>query len=443
MRPRSYIDTAINTGIDFLFGYPQEREFKYIDKRLGKLTGEEEPVAHLRTFPQQPGEINVTYDLSFTPNNGQPARRIHVSPSEFTDHWDDHGKLIGKCDKLTVLMDGMGFGSKAEKRTMGKLRAKLMEKFPKECVLRVHWDNFPRESPIDKLSHNFIQRAVNTITVGRLTAVLLFQYISCKFTKAEQIHVLGSGLGAQSGHFAAQYLHVLLRDRLYNGSDVPVPKINRLTGLDPIAHDFRGYPGAHIQKGDAAFVDVIHTSSALRLYLNHHKRRKRQILTQIYPATIPDRIEDLIISSEGDGDALGDVDFYPNRGTAKNQPKCKCGDIFQTALCSHPLAITYYMDSLDRNMSLFRSTECLYRKLPDGLLNPVIYYTTADYPCWGGAAVKGNDPLFINYMGAHADRNGAKGKLFLDYETDHVMTCDADADPTDVFELIDAFDVGK
>lgn len=69
-------------------------------------------------------------------------------------------------------------------------------------------------------------------------------------------------------------------------------RIPRITGLDPAFPLYFGGPQFHLSKGDADFVDVIHTDAG--------------ILGYPYP--------------------IGDVDFYPNMGI-KFQPGCIIKDV--------------------------------------------------------------------------------------------------------------------
>lgn len=126
----------------------------------------------------------------------------------------------------------------------------------------------------------YIEATMHTRTVGQhLAKFCIFLSLYANIPPSN-IHFIGHSLGGQ----VAAYAGMLVQKELYQ-------KIGRITGLDPAAPLFE-YPDPEIadyrlDRGDAAFVDVIHTNG------NH--------LGIIKPA--------------------GHVDFYPNGGEI--QPDCK------------------------------------------------------------------------------------------------------------------------
>ncbi|KAK0167250.1 hypothetical protein PV327_004675 [Microctonus hyperodae] len=106
------------------------------------------------------------------------------------------------------------------------------------------------------------------------------------------LHVIGYSLGAHVAGFMGKELY---------------PKIERITGLDPAGPLFRDvHSTKRLDKSDALFVDVIHTSS----------------------------------KSCGIQKPIGHADFYPNHGIT--QPGCK----FYDFACSHNRARFYYIESI-------------------------------------------------------------------------------------------------
>lgn len=131
------------------------------------------------------------------------------------------------------------------------------------------------------------------------------------------LHVVGFSLGAEAAGFAGKALN---RRGL---------KLGRITGLDP------AYPGYslggkddHLSKGDAVFVDVVHTNPGIL----------------------------------GFPEAIGDVDFYPNHGNWI-QPGCWIDQLVKNREsryfygCSHNRAWRLYTESIS-NPTGFPATSC-------------------------------------------------------------------------------------
>ncbi|XP_035206603.1 lipoprotein lipase-like [Stegodyphus dumicola] len=96
------------------------------------------------------------------------------------------------------------------------------------------------------------------------------------------VHIIGHSLGAHASGYAGKWL----RDRQKT-------IIDRITGLDPAGPFFNGVERiVRLDKGDASFVDVIHTNWA------GHR-----------------------LSGYGLEEAIEHVDFYPNGG--EDQPGCE------------------------------------------------------------------------------------------------------------------------
>ncbi|XP_068617911.1 phospholipase A1 [Battus philenor] len=162
----------------------------------------------------------------------------------------------------------------------------------------------------------YISAVRNTRYMGTKLADFI-QYLDSIGVRASTLHVVGFSLGAEAAGFAGKTLR---RRGL---------QIGRITGLDP------AYPGytftdktGHLSKGDAAFVDVMHTNPGIFGFLT----------------------------------PIGDVDFYPNYGFWI-QPGCWFDQLIKNMEfryfygCSHIRAWRYYAESV-RNPSGFPATLC-------------------------------------------------------------------------------------
>lgn len=135
--------------------------------------------------------------------------------------------------------------------------------------------------------------AFNTKELGRQLGLGLEKLV--KKIPVENIHLIGHSLGAHIVGHAGHYF------RNITGQAIP-----RITGLDPANPCFNeGEILSGLQRGDASFIDVIHTNPG--------------VLGKYNP--------------------LGDVDFYPE-GLYAIKPGCI---LFG---CSHSRAIGYYIESV-------------------------------------------------------------------------------------------------
>lgn len=149
------------------------------------------------------------------------------------------------------------------------------------------------------------------------------QFLDRRGVSASSLHVIGFSLGAEAAGFAGK----ALREQQL--------AIGRITGLDP------AYPGysltnssGHLAKGDAIFVDVLHTNPGVF----------------------------------GFPQAIGDVDFYVNPGQWI-QPGCWFDELVKNKElayiygCSHNRAWRYYAESI-LNPAGFPATLCARWKRP-------------------------------------------------------------------------------
>ncbi|CAH2043977.1 unnamed protein product, partial [Iphiclides podalirius] len=169
----------------------------------------------------------------------------------------------------------------------------------------------------------YISAVRNTRYMGSKLADFV-QYLDSVGAKASSLHIVGFSLGAEAAGFAGKK------------SKARGLTIGRITGLDPAYPGYRFTDsGGHLSKGDATFVDVIHTNPGLF----------------------------------GFPQAIGDVDFYPNYGSWI-QPGCWVDQLFHNKEelrfiygCSHTRAWRYYAESL-RSPFGFPATLCRQWKTP-------------------------------------------------------------------------------
>ncbi|XP_013189695.2 pancreatic lipase-related protein 2 [Amyelois transitella] len=162
----------------------------------------------------------------------------------------------------------------------------------------------------------YVSAVRNSRYMGKQLANFV-QFLDREGIRASSIHVIGFSLGAEAAGFAGKELR---RRGL---------RLGRITGLDP------AYPGykltsndGHLAKGDAIFVDVLHTN----------------------PGVL------------GFPKPIGDVDFYPNFGEWI-QPGCWIDELIVNKQldyfygCSHNRAWRFYAESI-ANPAGFPATLC-------------------------------------------------------------------------------------
>ncbi|XP_034834902.1 pancreatic triacylglycerol lipase [Maniola hyperantus] len=164
----------------------------------------------------------------------------------------------------------------------------------------------------------YISAVRNTRYMGMRLADFV-EFLNSTGVPAKYLHVIGFSLGAEAAGFAGKILQS--RDGKL--------KLGRITGLDP------AYPGYnlggqenHLARGDAIFVDVLHTNPGIF----------------------------------GFPDPIGDVDFYPNSGQWI-QPGCWFDELVKNRElsyfygCSHNRAWRLYVESIG-NPRGFPATLC-------------------------------------------------------------------------------------
>lgn len=153
--------------------------------------------------------------------------------------------------------------------------------------------NFIHLDTADLVDTLYSWSAFNTKAIGESLGVALHELV--KDVPVRSIHLVGHSLGAQIIGTAGRHFQLLTNTSL-----------PRLTGLDPANPCFNEGEGlTGIYRGDAEFVDIIHTNSGVF----------------------------------GKRDPLGDADFYPN-GVISVQPGCI------EPVCSHSRAWALWAETV-------------------------------------------------------------------------------------------------
>nr|XP_033322500.1 phospholipase A1 VesT1.02-like [Megalopta genalis] len=134
-------------------------------------------------------------------------------------------------------------------------------------------------------------------------------FLQQKGLDLSQVTIVGHSLGGQIAGLTARYIE---------------GHVDLVIALDPALPNFQlAGPGSRVARGDARYVEVIHTNAGVFGY----------------------------------SEAIGDIDFYPNGGGL--QAGCK------TETCSHLRAFKYFAESI--NSSDFVAVECSsYSKFRNG-----------------------------------------------------------------------------
>ncbi|PNF28635.1 hypothetical protein B7P43_G08705 [Cryptotermes secundus] len=163
----------------------------------------------------------------------------------------------------------------------------------------------------------YIAAVRNCQVVGLYLAKFL-DYLDSRGIPLSNVHIIGFSLGAEVAGYTGQNLR-----------DDKDPKLPRITGLDPAYPLFKYvHTGLRLSKGDAIFVDVIHTDGGVLGF--------------------PSRV--------------GHADFFPNGGKPL-QPGCDLSSIFARSsfedltFCSHKRAWKYYAESVN-NEAGFPAVRC-------------------------------------------------------------------------------------
>ncbi|XKL67584.1 hypothetical protein PGB90_003075 [Kerria lacca] len=157
----------------------------------------------------------------------------------------------------------------------------------------VDWSNYTH-IPYSILIQSKIQKVAEYVNQ-------MIHRLILKGANPKTIHIIGLGTGAHIGGLAAKNLS---------------PKIGRITGLSPFGPTWNEKPETErLSKGDADFVDIIHTNMGLF----------------------------------GFSKTMGDVDFLPNGGNMQTSMKNKYP--LMKNIMSHLMAKTLYDDSINFGLS--------------------------------------------------------------------------------------------
>uniref|UniRef100_A0A1B0D6F2 Lipase domain-containing protein n=1 Tax=Phlebotomus papatasi TaxID=29031 RepID=A0A1B0D6F2_PHLPP len=156
------------------------------------------------------------------------------------------------------------------------------------------------------LNNFYMWSALNTEDIGEAVAPYIAKLLN--YVSIENFHIIGHSLGAHvAGSIGRHFIEVKKK---------PLP---RITGLDPARPCFNeGEAMTNLQRGDAKFVDIIHTNNG----------------------------------GLGKRDPIGDADFYPN-GMSVLMPGCA------GIVCSHLRAYEYFAESVyPENDNGFQAIRC-------------------------------------------------------------------------------------
>ena len=324
--------------------WPPKEPYKYENVHLGELSGREEPLLHLQTFPASPKVIGTSFLLvnqvtrcaeRYFRDDQVTCRKV-TSVKQTYIHYENITKVHRSLDRCDIMYINIhGFRSSQVDDVYVSLRKNQLSLHKENvdesmCILLVDW----REGAASQGVYYYAPAAANTVTVGREVALLTYYLILLDKVEATDVHMIGFSLGAQVTHFASVWLRNLTSNDVGTRLYMDDWQIGRITGLDPAARDFSSYNGSHLEREDAAFVDVIHTSIV----------------------EADGGVRDVLAGRFGMSEAIGAIDFYPNGGTS-SQPECSRGP---SEVCSHNRAIVYFTDSMDLSLdeTLFRSVPC-------------------------------------------------------------------------------------
>ncbi|XP_059484985.1 pancreatic lipase-related protein 2-like [Neocloeon triangulifer] len=258
----------------------------------------------LRFFkPDNRHDISTRFFLST--RDAKDRSEIHVRPRV------NLGPIFNATKKIVIICHG--YKSTADNSWVRNMEKALLYKEDVN-VIAVDW-----RRGADKW--NYIQAASNTKVVGAELSSLVEYMITKVNISAKNFHLIGHSLGAHVVSYVSSHI---------------TGKVKRITGLDPANPCFSPKElGLKLDKGDADFVDVIHTNG----------RYTRFGLGLQFP--------------------LGHVDYYPNGGT--EQPGCriphysslwkkmraigldvaeKVWNRVKAPICSHSKAAKYFTEAI-------------------------------------------------------------------------------------------------
>ncbi|XP_033636769.1 pancreatic lipase-related protein 3-like [Asterias rubens] len=230
--------------------------------------------------PMTPAEIGTRFTLyTRHPRNLSSP----VNGSDFGGSW--RVQFEGRRRSVFIIH---GWGETDDKQWVMELKDALLDKEDVN-IITVDWAD-----GADEL--NYMKSVQNIRVVGREVANLIQLMQDQEGLEPSTVHLIGHSLGAHAAGYAGKAIR----------------RIGRITGLDAAGPGFENVnAGCRLDRTDATFVDVIHTSS-----------------------------NRLIAGGAGIEQKLGHADFYPNGG--HDQPGCKWWMIG----CNHARSHAYFIQSV-------------------------------------------------------------------------------------------------
>ncbi|KAI1306448.1 Pancreatic lipase-related protein 2 [Halotydeus destructor] len=370
---------------------------------LGVISDQLEPISHIGRLPSTPTEIRTKFMAYRTSGRGQYDLKYSDS-SEIMKLKTDISKMAAGVKLQKVYIVVHGFHEKIEgsyeydtlKTRLAQQNPLIRDK-PNSLIVMVDWSHGAK--PKKGQGVIYTQAAINAVVVGRELAVICKQLVTNGLVNPVDFHLIGFGLGAQVIHFAARWfstIHVNENvDSLLNLQEAvredgfpsrpriigqSVIKLGRLTGLDPTARHFQGFIDQqgvipYINRYDAVFVDIVHTSSV----------------------KMNGKFKDMIRGRFGMSTPVGHVDFYVNGG--RKQPGC--GKLAVT--CNHKKALNYFISSLTTDPETKDYLLGVARE------NYVTHYTNIFNP----SDVRGLVPSAVAVLGIEAESTIGWGVFYM------------------------------
>ncbi|KAI1293039.1 Pancreatic lipase-related protein 2 [Halotydeus destructor] len=298
--------------------------------------GYEEPAYHLQKPPVMPDKLNTKFYL-YT-HNDTFEELSYMNEASF-----EKVALVAEFDVVYIVVHDYNEKDIRKHPDYVELKSRLFSSVTNPMgVLFVDWT---------RGASNEKQAKSNTMIVGREVGLISYYLEKYNIISGDYLEAVGLGMGAQVLHFAGRWYTEIMRNATDDHTAVRtlgLKKWWRIVALDPWGPDFEGYrddihvTDPHINRFDAAKVDVIHTASICDDVDGRH--------SELY--------ENLGMSV-----STGTYDFYPNGGIL--QPACvkpkKIFGLFDgepklDKLCNHRMALKYYI------ASIFTPTEAWKRR---------------------------------------------------------------------------------
>ncbi|KAG0444940.1 hypothetical protein HPB47_013196, partial [Ixodes persulcatus] len=202
---------------------------------------------------RSPEDISAIYEV-YT-NRKRNGTSDYFSPAIIARHVDDFPSIAALLDpdqKLYLLVHGW-LGSSASFSSISSSSSSSRKVKDEELagikneLLRVENATVIVVDWFEEAKYIYSESQQNAKQMADGMAWLVKTLVEAGALSVSKVHYIGHSLGAQAAKYFAQSLKLIL-----NGQ-----KIGRITGLDPAI----GFEGSeHLDKDDADFVDVIHTS---------------------------------------------------------------------------------------------------------------------------------------------------------------------------------------